>query len=212
MNKLFKIFFTLSLIIIGINGKVASANAQASQDTSFVSLVKYAEGFVYDMKYATADNFLKQVVYPCADCLLRKQVADALILANAELQKKGFRIKFYDCYRPIDVQKQMWKIYPNAQYVANPYKSGSMHNRGGAVDITLVDQNGKELDMGTGFDHFGKEAHHDFTNLDEQVLTNRKILKEAMEANGFKSIRTEWWHYSFKGSQPFSLSNFPAAM
>jgi zinc D-Ala-D-Ala dipeptidase len=186
-----------------------TANAQALNDSSFVFMDQYADGFVYDLKYATADNFLKQSVYPCADCLIRKNVADALVRANNDLKRQGYRIKFYDCYRPIDVQKKMWSIYPNAQYVANPYKTGSMHNRGVAVDITLVDEDGNEVDMGTPFDYFGEKAHQDFKNLPDLILYNRSMLKEAMEANGFRSIRTEWWHYSFISNHHLGLSNFP---
>ena len=176
-------------------------------DTGFVVLNQYASGFAYEMKYATDDNFMKKAVYACDACLLRKEVADALKEANASLQSRGFRIKFYDCYRPLDVQKQMWEIYPKPGYVANP-KTGSIHNRGGAVDITLVDAEGQELDMGTGFDHFGKEAHHSYSELPDTVLSNRKLLKEMMEAHGFSSIRTEWWHYNFRAAKSYPLSNF----
>ncbi|ELR73435.1 peptidase M15D, vanX D-ala-D-ala dipeptidase [Fulvivirga imtechensis AK7] len=180
-------------------------------DTAFVSLKEYAGGFSYDMKYATSDNFLKKVVYDCGNCLVRKEVADALIRANDSLQIYGVHIKFFDCYRPVDVQKQMWEIYPDARYVANPYTTGSIHNRGGAVDITLVDDQGKELDMGTSFDFFGKEAHHAYTNLPDTVLANRKLLKTVMQSFGFNPITTEWWHYNFRTSNKYSLSNFKPA-
>ena len=177
-------------------------------DTAFVSLKQYADGFSYDMKYATPDNFLKKVVYDCGNCLVRKEVADALIRANDSLKTHGVHIKFFDCYRPVDVQKQMWEIYPDARYVANPHTTGSIHNRGGAVDITLVDNQEKELDMGTSFDFFGKEAHHAYTNLPDTVLANRKLLKTVMQSFGFNPITTEWWHYNFKASKKYSLSNF----
>ena len=178
-------------------------------DSSFVFIKNWSDDFVYDMKYATEDNFIKKKVYECDQCMIRKKVAEALIQANRALIKKGYRIKFFDCYRPLDVQKQMWEVYPVEGYVANPYTSGSIHNRGGAVDITLVDKKNRELDMGTKFDHFGKEAHHDYTNLPEKVLNNRKLLKETMEKHGFKPIKTEWWHYNFGEARAFSLSNFP---
>ncbi len=120
------------------------------------------------------------------------------------------RIKFYDCYRPLDIQKIMWDKYPNASYVANPYKGiGSIHNRGGAVDMTVVDSTGKELDMGTPFDFFGKKAHQDFTDLPKNVLENRKILRDTMESVGFRRIRTEWWHYSFANKTKFTVANTP---
>jgi zinc D-Ala-D-Ala dipeptidase len=177
-------------------------------DTAFVDLAAYSSGFVYDMKYATEDNFLKTAVYPCAQCLVRKEVADALIRANEHLSRRGLRIKFFDCYRPLDIQKKMWEIYPNPIYVAKPNASGSMHNRGGAVDITLVDSAGQELDMGTGFDHFGREAHHAYPQLSDTLRANRRLMKESMEAAGFRAITSEWWHYSFKASTTYPLSNF----
>ncbi|MBL6445540.1 M15 family metallopeptidase [Fulvivirga sp. 29W222] len=177
-------------------------------DSSFVNLKKYADGFSYDMRYATANNFLKKKVYPCAECLVRKEVAEALTKANKELTEKGFRIRFFDCYRPLDVQKAMWEIFPNAKYVANPNTSASIHNRGAAADITLEDLKGNPLDMGTTFDFFGKEAHHAYTELPDTVLANRQLLKSTMENNGFRAITTEWWHYSFKSKYRYEPSNF----
>ncbi len=186
---------------------LAQSTKDHISDTSFITMQDYAKDFVYDMKYASPDNFLKSTIYDCDQCLLRKEVADALIEANAAFTEMGLGIKFYDCYRPLSVQKQMWEVFPNPRYVANPYKSGSMHNRGGAVDITLVDSLGNELDMGTPFDYFGKEAHHDYTELPEHILTNRKLLKSTMETYSFRAIRTEWWHYSFRNARQYPLSN-----
>jgi D-alanyl-D-alanine dipeptidase len=176
-------------------------------DTAFVDMIRYAEGFGYDMRYATANNFLDTAVYPCPTCKLRKEVADALVRANTSLQKQGVRIKFFDCYRPLDVQKQMWAVMPDGRYVANPYKSGSIHNRGAAVDISLETLAGKELDMGTGFDHFGKEAHHTYTQLPDTVLANRKLLKSEMEQAGFSALATEWWHYLYGSKSRYTLAN-----
>lgn len=190
------------------NQNVLFNEFESVPDTGFVVMNEYSGDFVYDMKYATDDNFLNRIVYSCDQCLLRKEVADAIIEANKSLMGQGVRIKFFDCYRPIDVQKQMWEIYPDARYVANPHTSGSIHNRGGAVDITLVTPKGQELDMGTGFDHFGREAHHAYKNLTDTVLANRRLLKETLEENGFQSITSEWWHYSFKYANRYALSNF----
>jgi D-alanyl-D-alanine dipeptidase len=100
----------------------------------------------------------------------------------------------------------MWKIVPDANYVANP-KKGSIHNKGGAVDITLVDLNGKELEMGTTFDFFGKESSHNYLNLSEEILANRKFLKEIMLQNNFKSFESEWWHYNLNNSSEDKVSN-----
>ena len=151
---------------------------------AFVNLRNYSKDFVFDMKYATADNFLKEKVYPCDECFLRVKTVKALLEANKSFLTKGFRIKLYDCYRPKSIQKKMWKIVPDANFVANP-KKGSIHNRGGAVDISLVDSLGVEVNMGTKFDFFGEEASHNYQNLSEEILANRKFLKEVMLQHNF---------------------------
>ncbi len=171
--------------------------AEGIADTTFVNLKDYSTDFVYDMKYATEDNFLKAKVYDCAECYLRLKTVKALIAANQEFIEKGYRIKLFDCYRPLDIQKKMWQIVSNPEYVADPAK-GSIHNRGGAVDITLVNKKGKELDMGTGFDHFGIEASHKFEDLARRVKKNRRLLKSVMIENNFNSFDSEWWHYNLK--------------
>jgi len=177
------------------------------QDTSFVRLADVSDDFVYDLRYATPNNFLKEQVYDCAECYTRVITAKALIAANTVLMKKGYRLKFFDCYRPHDVQFKMWKIMPNSQYVARPTK-GSIHNKGGAVDITLVSLDGEPVDMGTDFDFFGKRAYHDNLDLPKAVLAHRTLLKETMEQHGFWSIRTEWWHYNLKAASNAKIANF----
>lgn len=179
---------------------------EIAEDTTFVNLKEYSTDFVYDMKYATEDNFLKAKVYDCAECYLRLKTVKALIDANKEFLKKGYRIKLFDCYRPLAIQKRMWKIVPNPEYVADPAK-GSIHNRGGAVDITLVDKNGKELDMGTPFDFFGVEAGHNYLNLSKKVKNNRRFLKKIMTRHNFKSLDSEWWHYNLQSALKDKVAN-----
>ena len=178
----------------------------SSTDTTFVNLKDYSTDFVYDMKYATSDNFLKAQVYDCAECFLRLKTVEALVKANKEFLKQGLRIKLFDCYRPLDIQKKMWEIVSNPKYVADPSK-GSIHNRGGAVDITLVDKSGKELDMGTDFDFFGIEASHAYSKLPQKVKDNRRLLKKIMIANEFNSFDSEWWHYNLKSGLKNSVYN-----
>ena len=195
---------------VGSDARNAAANPpplESLPDTAFVRLAEYSDGFAYEMRYATANNFLKSQVYPCAECYTRAVTARALIAANAELAAAGFRIRFFDCYRPNSVQFAMWEIVPNPQYVADPVK-GSIHNKGGAVDITLETLAGQPLEMGTDFDFFGPRAHHDFTDLPPGVLVNRKMLKETMERHGFWSIRTEWWHYNLSVASNYPVSDF----
>jgi D-alanyl-D-alanine dipeptidase len=176
-------------------------------DTTFVNIKEHSTDFVYDMKYATVDNFLKAKVYDCAECYLRLKTVKALMKANTKFIKKGYKIKLYDCYRPLDIQKKMWTIVSDPLYVANPSK-GSIHNRGGAVDISLVDHNGVELDMGTPFDFFGIEASHNNKNFSKTILKNRKLLKRIMLRYKFKSFDSEWWHYNLKNAKLDPVSNF----
>ena len=177
------------------------------QQSDFVRLKDLSPDFVYELKYATTDNFLKQAVYDCGECYLRKSTAEALVKANEAFKQLGYRIKLFDCYRPLSVQKKMWKILPGTHYVANPAK-GSKHNRGAAVDLTLVDAEGKELNMGTPFDFFGKEAHHTYTQHSKEVLENRKLLKETLDKFNFKSIYSEWWHYEYRPEMQSKVENF----
>ncbi len=207
MRILFIIFATL--LFIGVNGVAQNKStdvAIAVHDTTFVNLKEYSTSFMYDMHYATEDNFLQAKVYDCDECYLRYKTVKALLKANEAFQKKGYTIKIFDCYRPLDIQKRMWKIVPNPKYVADPSK-GSIHNRGAAVDITLIDSAGKDLDMGTPFDFFGKEAAHTYDKLAVTILANRFLLKTIMEENGFKAFTSEWWHYDLI-AEKFPVANF----
>ena len=198
------------LCLVSCKSQTATSIVTKSQaivnDTTFVNLKNYSNDFVYDMKYATSDNFLKAKVYDCAECFLRFKTVKALIEANDSFIKLGYKIKLFDCYRPLDIQKKMWKIVPNPSYVADPSK-GSIHNRGGAVDITLVDVNGKELEMGTPFDFFGIEASHNYPNLSQEIKDNRELLKKVMMEKGFNIFDSEWWHYNLKSALNDKVSN-----
>lgn len=184
-------------------------NFQISDHPKLVNLAELSNGFSYDMRYATTHNFLSEQLYDCAKCLLRPEVAKALIKANKHFYSLGYRIRIFDCYRPLDIQKKMWKIMPRATYLANPYDGGSVHNRGAAIDLTLETLEGCYVDMGTDFDHFGKAAHIDNFSLDKQVLENRKMLQDGMRNVGFSSIRTEWWHFNYQKNKHYALLNIP---
>ncbi len=157
-----------------------------------------------DIRYATTNNFVKMQLYDCPRCFLRPEVANEILKINEELNVKGLKLKLYDCYRPRPIQQKLWNIKPDSRYVTPPSK-GSMHNRGLAVDLTITDKDGHQLDMGTCYDYFGVKAYQTTTNLPKEVLKNRKLLKSLLESHGFRSIRTEWWHYSFtKKAYPLS--------
>lgn len=150
-----------------------------------------------DIRYATENNFVGEPIYDCGECFLRPEIADALVKVHNDLKEKGYGgIKIFDCYRPRPYQQRLWDKVPDPRFVSNP-KKGSMHTRGAAVDLTIVDTYGKNLNMGTEFDSFEKKAYHNYPDLDSLVIQNRQTLKQSMFKRGFKHISTEWWHYSY---------------
>lgn len=189
--------------------KVSTPNATQvikPDHPGFRDVVALEPGILLDIRYATANNFTKSKIYDCPLCLLRPEVAEAVVKAHRNLKKKGLGLKMFDCYRPRPYQQRLWDKVPNPNYVTPPAK-GSMHSRGAAVDLTLVDSKGNELDMGTPYDFFGPEAHTDNQKLPKKVLDNRKILRDALAEVGFKGIRTEWWHFSYQG-KTWPLSDY----
>ncbi len=172
-----------------------------------IELKSAIPNLVYDLRYSTEDNFVKQPLYPRSTSVtfLRLPAANALTNVQKELAEKGMGLKIFDAYRPYSVTVKFWELIKDERYVANPAK-GSGHNRGLAIDLTIVDlKTGKELDMGTGFDNFTDTAHHTFTALPQSVLQNRKILKEVMLKHGFKLFETEWWHYSWPNDRNYEV-------
>lgn len=186
------------------------ATGQAAPPRAAVPLVEVTQvvpRVVVDLRYATAQNFTGQVLYPpSARCYLRADVAEALAKAATALAQEGLFLKLWDCYRPKRVQFQLWDIVHDERYVANPRK-GSRHNRGAAVDLTLCDAQGQELPMPTPFDDFGEKAHRDYQKLPKEVIQNRAKLEQAMVQAGFSGMPTEWWHFDFGRWQGYPLDD-----
>ncbi len=164
---------------------------------------------VVDLRYATNNNFTHQQVYPTAVCLLRKETAQKLAEANAEFMKDGYRIKIWDAYRPPSVQEILWNIMPDERYVAPPSKGGSRHNRGGAVDMTLVDAQGRELEMPTGFDDFTPKAAPSSKVMSRKARKNVDYLNGIMSKHGFKQYENEWWHFDDVDWRSYPLVDVP---
>lgn len=186
----------------------SAAKSSLPSDARLIDIRSVNPNIVLDIRYATENNFLKRKVYPVARCVLRGAAARRLVQVQQDLEKKGLGLKVYDCYRPLSVQKLMWQIKPDPNYVANPAK-GSRHNRGAAVDLTLVDRNGKELEMPSGFDDFTERAHRDYTGGNPQALKNRQLLEDAMKKYGFIPLATEWWHFDAPGWDKFTILDVP---
>ena len=176
------------------------------QDSDFVDITLFSDSFVISMSYATKDNFVDTILYPCSKCLLRYEVAKDLLRAESEFEADGYHIKLYDCYRPHWVQELMWKIVSDPGLVADP-KTGSRHNRGSAVDVSLVDASGNELDFGTPFDDFSKKSKTFYPDLPDTIKKNRLYLREVMQHNNFSGINSEWWHFSHNCGTKYKVSN-----
>ena len=173
-----------------------------------VRLKKRIPGLLLDLHYATNDNFLHQQLYTTpADAYLRMPAAAALEAVQKELNTKGLGLKIFDAYRPYSITEKIWEAVKDERYAANP-ATGSGHNRGIAVDLTIIDlKTNIELNMGTGFDNFTDSAHHDFMQFSKEILDNRILLKSTMEKYGFIAFDTEWWHYSLPDPKKYTLLN-----
>lgn len=170
-------------------------------------------GIELDLRYASANNFLHTPLYgKTTTTYLRKPAVLALAKVQAALKVKGLGLKIFDAYRPYSVTEKIWAPVQDERYASNPAK-GSGHNRGTAVDLTMIQlATGKELPMGTGFDNFSDTAHHAFAYLPPAVLQNRLLLKGLMEQNGFKALDTEWWHYSLPDARDYELLDIDFAV
>lgn len=188
-----------------------SAYKKLAEKDSFQTMVNIREiipALVVDLRYATAENFTGKRLYSKGnETFVRLPVAVALRKVADDLAVKGYGLKIWDAYRPYSVTEKMWDLIGDERYVANPAK-GSGHNRGLAIDLTLT-KGGKEVNMGTGFDHFSDTAHHAFSSLSQEVLNHRQLLKSSMEKYGFRALDTEWWHYSWPNDRNYAVMDLP---
>lgn len=179
---------------------IEGLHEQAGEDEPFeyeglVEIREMDSTIEVDLKYATSDNFTGETLYQLEVCLLLKPTAEKLVAANAEFAEEGYRLKIWDAYRPKSAQQIMWEHSPDGVYVADP-AVGSNHNRGASVDVTLVDQNGRELEMPTGFDEFTEKASRNYPGMTEEARRNMEYLTKVMVRNGFSVIQSEWWHFN----------------
>lgn len=192
-----------SFLLVAIFSSLLTAG-----DPPLINVKELAPGIVVDMRYAGPNNFTKQTLYDASVCLLNESAARRLARVQARLEKEGLGLKVWDCYRPLSVQKKLWEIVPNPEYVADP-KTGSRHNRGASVDLTLVDAAGKELEMPTGFDDFSEKAGRNYWKLSKPALRNRQKLENAMKSEGFIGLPSEWWHFDDPQWQSYALRDEP---
>jgi D-alanyl-D-alanine dipeptidase len=188
-----------------VNGNAYTISIEGDSSKEIVPLKYYITPLITDWKYSSKTNFTKTVLYHKPQAYVRLAAARALQNVQDELKDQGLSLKFYDAYRPYSITEKMWQIVSDERYAANPAK-GSGHNRGIAVDVSLVDIiSGKELNMPTEFDDFSEKAHHNYMQLDSTVIGNRKLLRSVMEKHGFIALETEWWHYYLPNAERFEL-------
>jgi len=174
----------------------------------FVDLEKVNPKILLDVRYATTNNFTQEILYGVPKCYLRLKVAEKIDRIQKTLEKRGLGLKVFDGYRPLSVQKKFWALVPDDRYVANP-AIGSKHNRGAAVDVTLVDARGEELLMPTFFDDLTERAHRDYMNLPREAIDNRALLEEVMGSEGFIPLPTEWWHFDDADWAMYPVEDIP---
>jgi zinc D-Ala-D-Ala dipeptidase len=167
-----------------------------------------------ELRYAGSKNVAGRPLYPPdMPALVRASVAQRLVKAQGYLQQSRYGLKIWDAYRPPLAQTQLWQLFQNASFVANPIDGrGSLHTWGVAVDATLVDDKGNELAMPTDFDVFTPAAGLHYKGNNPEVALHLKILQAAMKRGGFYGLRTEWWHfiaYNWKKFGPVHEAKFP---
>ena len=187
---------------------LACAHGARRAEEGFRDAADAVPGLVLDIRYATSGNFTGRVLYPEARCLLRETVAKRLAQVQNDLKNEGLGLKVWDCYRPLAIQKALWKLVPDPRYVADPAK-GSRHNRGAAVDVTLIDRTGKQLEMPTDYDDFSVKAHREDKTASAQAAANSLRLERAMARRGFTGLATEWWHFDADGWRDYPVTDAP---
>ena len=169
----------------------------SSDLSALVRVTDYAPSVYVELKYATDDNFMGQKIYDFNEAYLRRGTALRLAKAQQLLSARGYSLKIWDAWRPLSAQFKMWEVYPVSGYVANPTNGGSSrHNRGSAVDVTLVTADGKDLPMPTEFDEFAAEPNRDYDKYAPGAAANARLMEDAMVAAGFQPYSGEWWHFN----------------
>ena len=180
-------------------------------DADFARVLDYIPTASQELFYATENNFTGHQIYEFVEVYLRYGTVKKLMLVAQELEQQGLYLKIWDGFRPVSAQFKLWEIYPNSTYVANPNKGYSNHSRGNAVDLTLVDAEGKELEMPTGFDDFSGKADRNYSDATPEAAANAKLLEDTMQKYGFQGYYGEWWHFNDTDSYPVEKEFEPMA-
>lgn len=165
-------------------------------DSDFVRVKDYIPDIVIELKYARNTNFTGSVVYDFTDVYLRYGTVLKLMKVQDELRQHGLLLKIWDGFRPLEAQQKLWDAKPDPMYVSNPQTGTNSHSRGNTLDVTLVDANGREVEMPSGFDEFSSFGDRDYSDCTNAAAENAQLLEDIMTKYGFKGLQTEWWHYT----------------
>ncbi|HKE18890.1 MAG TPA: M15 family metallopeptidase [Kofleriaceae bacterium] len=196
----------------------ASDAGAADRASDLVDISAVDAAIRVDIRYATRNNFTGAAFYPVARCLLRRDAAERLARVQRRVAARGFGLAVWDCYRPFSVQRRLWQLVPDRRYVAEPVAAadgtplqGSKHNRGAAVDVTLVRARGGPVEMPTEYDDFTPRAHRGDRRASQAARRHAALLEQAMAAEGFEPLPTEWWHFDAPGWERYPLGDQPLA-
>ena len=199
---------SIAITLLLATATVLNMNAQPPME-GFLRVKDLDNSIEVEMMYAKSDNFVGEAMYDFTEAYLHPKAAKAVVKANALLAKyhPGWRICIYDATRPMSVQQKMWdkvKGTPQQNYVSNPNNGGGLHNYGLAVDVSIIDEKGDSIDMGTTVDALTSTSHIDKEEelvaqgkITQEAMENRRLLRKVMQEAGFKPLRTEWWHFNY---------------
>ncbi len=198
----------VALLLAGASGAAAAAPgsdvpalSEAARAAGFVDVRSAVPDAIIDLRYATANNFVGEQLYPSnARCLVHESLAPGLTTAAAALRSRGRILVFWDCYRPHSVQVRMFQVVPNPNWVARPGSLARSHETGRSVDVTTADAYGRLSEMGTGFDDFSPAATAFADGISARAAAERAALREAMNAGGLAVYSGEWWHFNGPGA------------
>lgn len=164
---------------------------------------------ILDLRYASVNNVCNRVLYKEPKCFISDEAFDHLMLARDLAFEQGYKLKIFDAYRPVQIQKEMFELFGDNGFVSNPATGSIPHCRGVAVDLTLTDLGGNELDMGSDFDEFSEIAFHGNASVSDLAKKNRYLLLGIMMTAGFDFFRNEWWHYQLFNARSYEIYNLP---
>ncbi len=210
-----KHFLTISAGLVWIilacavicTAQIAPPTEENKREADLVELITLDDTFKLDIRYARADNFVGKAVYAEARAFMQRPAADALVRIHRKLKKQSLGLVIFDGYRPWSVTKLFWEVTPEdkRKFVANP-QTGSRHNRGCAVDLSLFDlKTGKLLEMPSDFDDFTDQASPTYQGGTDLQRKNRDLLRRAMEAEGFTVNTNEWWHFDYRDWKDYAI-------